>query len=207
MRFFLRPRLAGRLSPGKQALACLTVRILRHKPSKNTPSCQFWRLKIDFFLTLKLVPQARGGPVFGPRNGPKKQACQITIHTPLPPLLAVWFESQNCRWQSHALPTLCGNARRVQTTQRCWEPCCCRVLRTLLFSMMSVCHSSCYQCVSFYCYIDLRQSPHRIDHLNALQVSDMPGQYIHQTQLHHDTPRSHVSNVCIHCIYVYRIDR
>ena len=97
------------------------------------------------------------------------------------------------------LPTLCGNARRVQTTQRCWEPCCLRVLRTLLFSMMSVCHSSCYQCVSFYCYIDLRQSPHRIDHLNALQVSDMPGEYIHQTQLHHDTPRSHVSNVCIHC--------
>ena len=132
---------------------------------------------------------------------PKSRPAKSIIHTPLPPLLAVWFEAQTVAGKVMPLPTLCGNARRVQTTQRCWEPCCCRVLRTLLFSMMSVCHSSCYQCVSFYCYIDLRQSPHRIDHLNALQVSDSPGEYIHQTQLHHDTPRSHVSNVGIRSLF------
>ena len=110
MRFFLRPHLAGRLSPGKQTLACPTVRILRHKLSKNTPSCQFWRLKIDFFLALKFVPQARGGLVFGPRNGPKKQACQIhNTHHYTPPC-------------PHFLP--CDLSHKLSLAKSClYRPC------------------------------------------------------------------------------------
>ena len=62
MHFFLRPHLAGRLSPGKQTLACPTVRILRHKPSKNTPSCQC--LKTDFFPGPEISSRSAWRPCF-----------------------------------------------------------------------------------------------------------------------------------------------
>ena len=106
---------------------------------------------------------------------------------PLPKSCHARCLSRNVAGNVIPLYRLFADTTRVSTTRRCWEPCC-GILRISLFSMMSVCHSSCYQCVAFYCYVD-------ISGMTLLSFSDMPGEDIHQTQLHHDI-RPHVSNVC-----------